>query len=242
MEGADPTTDLRCFAITIAFLSWPEEASDCCHVPAQGVRAAHSSVVLSPTHHIYCTILAEKLCSMISLIWQQPHNPYGSSRICTEEIQPQLKCHPYSIHLFLEEMEVSINDKEWLVQTICRKASFTLYLAAAHPCAIQQAKCYLLLFFYIYIYVHLTHHCSYLRASLLLSRSMSSLTWEQIKLCTGNCTPAQRSLNPFRLASVNRKWGVFLENQSFLTSTILLPFSFVIKYNKIGEAIQVCIN
>lgn len=57
------------------------------------------------------------------------------------EVAPLL--HP----LVSEEMEVSINDKEWLVQTTCRKASFTLYLAAAHPCAIQQAKCYLLLFF-----------------------------------------------------------------------------------------------
>lgn len=90
-KWADPTTDLRCFEITLACLSWPEEASDCHQVPTQGVRAAYSSVALSLIHHIYLTVLAEKQCFRILLIWQQPHNHYGSSRICAEQIQPQLK-------------------------------------------------------------------------------------------------------------------------------------------------------
>lgn len=64
-----------------------------------------------------------------------------------------------------------INDEVGLVQTICRKVSSTLYVAAAHPCTIQHGKCYLLLFFYIDKYVHFIHHCSYPRASLLLSRT-----------------------------------------------------------------------
>lgn len=101
VEGADPTTDFRCFENATACLSWPKGAHDCHHVPTQGVRAAYSSVTLSPTHHIFFTILAEKLCFMTFLLWQQPHNPYGCSRIWREEVQLQLKWHHYSIHLFL---------------------------------------------------------------------------------------------------------------------------------------------
>lgn len=82
----------------------------------------------------------------------------------TAEVIPLL--HP----LISENLEASLNHREGMVQTICRKASFTLYRAAAHPCTIQQGKCYLLLFFYIYIYVHIcTPH-----SSLQLSKGKSA--------------------------------------------------------------------
>lgn len=193
VEEADPSTDLRCFEITIACLSWPKEARDCHYVPAQGVRAADSSVALSLTHHIYFTILAEKLCFMIFLICLcNPTTLMEAAGLVKKNFSCSWSGTTTPSTCFWED-EVSINDKEWLVHSICRKASFTLYLTAAHPCTVQQGKCCVLLYFYICICVYLTHHCSYPRASLLLSRSIRSFTSEQVNLCTGNCTQAQRS-------------------------------------------------
>lgn len=51
-------------------------------------------------HHASRKIMFHGFSHEFHMIFS-PHNPYGSSRICTEEIQPQLKWHHYSTYLFL---------------------------------------------------------------------------------------------------------------------------------------------
>lgn len=160
-EGAHLTTQLRCFQITNACSSWPREANVCHRVPTQGEGAICNSDTLSLTHHA-CFFLSNRPAALSfhqsphllspqkngtfhgfshltptqKLLWKQTRLHRRDS--ATAELAPLL--HP----LVSEKTEVFINETERLVQAICTRASFTHDLAAARPCAVQPAKCYLL--------------------------------------------------------------------------------------------------